>query len=138
MEALKEMSTKDILTLSKRFPSCFRPKLFVRFDLSLQLLRSLCPPFLFGQNSQQPEMSPTPEEQQSQLGSQLCVPGSWSWGQLLAPSPASHLQVDLAGLGEDFQLSPFSYYSKTFRRLSPRLFPFVFASGSEKDASYGR
>lgn len=87
METLKEMATKAVLTLSKRFPSCFGLKLFARFDLSLQLLRSLSPPFPFGQNSQQPEMSPTPEDQQSWLGSQLCVP--WSWGrhtaQLLAP-----------------------------------------------------
>lgn len=89
MQTFKETSTKDVLTLSKKFPSCFGLKLFVRFDLSLQLLRSLSPPFLFGQNSQQPEMSPTPEDQQSQLGSQLCVPSSWSWGrytaQLLVP-----------------------------------------------------
>lgn len=85
MQTFKEMSTKDVLTLSKRFLSCFGLKLFVRFDLSLQLRRSLSPPFLFGQNSQQPEMSPTPEDQQSQL----CVPSSWSWGrstaQLLVP-----------------------------------------------------
>lgn len=80
-------------------------------------------------------MSPSPEDQPSQLGAQLCV--SWSWGRSFwpsfwPPSPGSHLQMELPGLGQDFQLSPFSYYWKTLCKLSPKLFPFVIAFGSEK------